>query len=674
MMLPFRGLSSSARLGLMGGGLFALVGAEGALLWFLSSRAPAPVPATPLASSSPAPTPTEHIFVAPGAVPPSAVPPAPQPLPPGSLAPAPVPGAQNPKATGTSPLPLAPLGTTPFPAPVPGNSTALAANPKLAIAAQKFDQASAALKSGNKRGAVALWEEVARLAPDDLATRQNLALVYSQLNQPQSAIPHARAAVRIAPSNAKAQFQLAQMLLATKQLKAALDPLRATVRLAPQEREGHTLLARVLVDVRQPKAALEQWAFLANRDGHDIEAHLQAAAVANDLLRNPTEAEKWLRRSQSQNPRDPQAPLLLSQILMGRRDAKGAAAILTTAVKNAPDAFALYPALAQARTASKDRAGAISALQSALARVPKSGAGAGEAEGRLRVSLGQLLGDGKQPRQARDQFALAARLLPRDPEPRALGALAELDLKNISGATKLLAEAIALDPKNGRTRRLYAQTLAQSGQWKSADAQFQSYCANAPRDREALSQWARVARELKEPSREAGIWQKLALVDAKNPLVWSQLGEAQLRAKRKPEALQAFTRLAALTPRELTNLLRVAELQTEVGDKSAALGTLEKALDVRPDYAPAYLMVLRAGEVAGQMGNARASVVQHLAAHPQYGSALTGALKFYEDKKRPDEARALLNDVVARNPGATLAKKALAAYGSSPASAATKAP
>ena len=672
----------------MGGGLLALLGAEGALLWVLSSRAPAPTEAPRVAASStpaPAPAPTEQLYVAPGVVPP-----APPPLSSGPLPPAPVPGPPGsgamgmgvkpgsaplplPGLSGKSSLPLPPGTGTPVP-PLPGASNAASPSAKLALAAQKFDQAGAALKNGDKRGAVALWEEVVRLAPDDVATRQNLALVYSQLNQPQSAIPHARAAVRLAPNDPKAQFQLAQMLLATKQLKAALDPLRAAVRLAPQERDGHTLLARVLVDLRQPKAALEQWALLANRNGRDLEAHLQAASVANDLLRNPTEAQKWLRRSQAQNPRDPQAPLLLSQILMARRDAKGAAAVLTAAVQNTPEAFVLYPPLAEARIATKDRAGAINALQSALTRVPKGGAGTSQTEGRLRVSLGQLLGDGKQPRAARDQFALASRLLPRDPEPRALGALAEIDLKNLSGATKLLAEAVALDPKNARTRRLYAQTLAQNGQWLVADTQFETYISSAPRDKEALSQWARVAQELKNPAREAEVWQKVAALDAKNPLVWTRLGEAQLRAKRKREALQAFTRLAALTPRDLSNLLHVSELQTDVGDARGALGTLQKALDVRPDYAPAYLMVLRAGEAAGELETARAVVVQKLAARPQDNAALTGALKFYNDKKRPNDARALLNDVVARNPNATLAKNALATYGAPPTSGATKTP
>ncbi|BCM91155.1 beta-barrel assembly-enhancing protease [Abditibacteriota bacterium] len=666
-MLPFRGLSSGSRLALMGGGLLALVGAEGALLFFLSSRSPAPVVApTPLPGTTPVPAPTEQMYIAPGVA-------TPPPIVPSNPSIRPNPG--NP-AAGRPPAPGVPSSLLP-PAPNPNGPKPSAPNPQMARAAQLFDQASAALKSGDKKGAVALWEEVVKIAPNDLSTRQNLALVYSELNRPKDAIPHAQAAVKIVPNDPKAQFQLARLLLATKQIKAALDPLRATVRLAPQEREGHALLARVLADTRQPKEALAQWTFLAQRDGHDLEAHLMAAAVANDVLRNPAEAKKWLRRAQSQNPTAPQVPLTLSQLLMGSRDFKGAAAVLQQGVKSTPDAFALYPALAEALTADKDRPGAINALQGALARVPKGAKGASELEGRLRLTLGKLYGDGKQPKEARNQFTRAAQLLPSDPEPLAMAALSEIDLKNFPNATKLLGQALALAPKNLRIRLLAAQTFAQNKQWKEADAQFETYCAAQPRDKNALFQWARVAHELKNPSREANALGRLVALVPRDPRLWMQLGAAQLAAGSKGEALTSLQNAFALEPRDVTIPLQIAGMQTDAGNARGAMETLQKALNARPDYAPLYLLFLQAGDAANQKDEARDYIVQKLANQPQNGGALSGALKFYDDKKRRDDARAMLNAVVARNPNATLAKKALEAYDTPTATTApepTKAP
>ncbi len=692
-MLPFRELSPRTRLGLMGGALLALVGAEGAILWVASKHSPAPAietrtPAPPvLPSAAPVPTTPEEIYTAPGASPPSADnPPAPAVPAPGQDMGSPPSATPPPDSSPPLHLPPAPdrppviapnhpnLAVPPMPivpsppapnvpvAPVPPPAGTKAPNPKLVAAARKFDEAGALLKAGNKKGALARWEEVARLAPNDLATRQNLALVYGELNQPRAALPHARAAARLAPNNPAAQFQLARLLLANKQLRPAVEPLRAVVKLAPDARDGRVLLARTLVDLKQPKGALEQWAAVANRDGHDMEAHFNAAAVANDLLHDPKEAAKWLRRAQDQNPRDPRAPMLLSQVLLSHHDAKGAATTLARAVAASPDAFELYPALSRARLAAHDRAGAIQALQSGLARVPAGAPNAAQTQGQLRLTLGQLYGAGKQPKQALAEFSRAAKLLPRDPQPRALAALAEIDQKNPTGAVKWLSEAVMLDPKDIRTRRLYAQTLAQTAQWKAADAQYESYCAQSPRDKEALAQWARVAREAKNPARAAQIWGKAAALDPKNPLVWEQLGDARLLAKDKRGALEAFQTVAKLSPRDLTRTLRVSDLQAEMKDAPGALATLESALTARPDYAPLYLLVLRAGDAAGENEAARTFIAQKLAMQPENSEALAGALGFYSDKKLPDEAHALLNDVVARNPAAKLAKDALAAH------------
>ena len=648
----------------MGGGLLALVGAECALLFVLSSRSPAPS-ASPnpriVAGPTAVPKPLEEVYVAPGSTPPPDTVPLVGGTGIGNLPPAPL--SPNGK-TGTSLLPVPSATNSLLSAlpPAPGGKNPPASNPKLALAAQKFDQASAALKSGNKKGAVALWEEVVKLAPKDVATRQNLALVYAQLNQPKEALLHSRAAVQIAPSDPKNQFQLARLLLGTKQIKAALVPLRETVRLAPQERDGHALLARALVDAGQPKEAFAQWTYLAQHNGHDIEAHLMAAGVASQVLRNRSEAGKWLRQGHAQNPKSPDLSIELARFLMGGRDFKGAASVLQQGVAATPNAFALYPALATALTAAKDRPGAIKAMQGALARVPKGVKGASDLEGSLRVTLGKLYGDGKQPALARDQFLRAAQLLPRDPEPLAMAALAQIDLKDLSGATKSLSGAAKIDPKNPRVRLMYAQTLAQNKQWKEADSQYETYCAAVPRDKESLFQWARVANALKNPDREAVALKRLITLVPRDPGLWRQLSSAQLAGGDKSEALQSLQKAVALEPRDLPVVLEVADMQSAAGNARGAMTTLQKALNSRPDYAPLYFLYLQAGDAAKEKEEARDLIAQKLANQPQNGAALSGALKFYDDKKRRDDARALLNAIIARNPKATLAKNALATY------------
>lgn len=731
-MSLFQGLSPRARIALMSGGLVALLAAEGAVLAYLTVHPPVPgsittsgsapaqqksnaqqneraqqngsAPQNPNAQgnqSAPTGAPAPQVFTAPGVVPPALGTGAPQTTP-GATHPNPAPGlaslAPPPANAGASPAnSLAGASLPAPPASLPsGNARGASVSPvppargvigspvdtKRARAATLFAQAAALAKAGQTKAALGLWQQVAVLAPDDLATQQNLALLLTPTD-PKKALVHARAATRLAPGDPRAQFQLARVLLTLGQPKDALAPLRATVKLAPKERDGHALLARVLVDVRQPRAAYDQWVALAQSNKGDLEANLAAATLAGEVLGRPDDAQKWLRRAQEANPRDPNAPLGLARLAMARRNPKEAAAILGRATQTAPDAFELYPALADARVAANNPKGALSALQSALARLPKTGgpaqiAAVQNTEGRLRLTMGRLLGDQKQPRAARDQFALAAKLLPRAVEPRALGALAETQLGDLSSATSLLQNAVALDPKNPTTRLLLAQTLAQSKRWREADGAFERYAAFSPRDPQALMQWASVAFQLKDGAKETRALTQVAALDAKNPVVWARLGAAQMRLGRKREAIRSFQTLAKISPRDLSAPLQVASLQSETGDAGGAFGTLRTALSARPDYAPVYQLLLQAGDAAGKRDEARAFAARQLALQAENGAALSQTLAFYDAKKRPAEARTLLGEVLARNPKASLAKNALASYNtreaSNPKTASAKVP
>jgi len=724
----FQGLSPTARIALMGGGLLALLAAEGALLTYLSFHPPVPgsvstqtaaqgpdvasnvaaagVAAnaatgngagTPAVNGAPpavyttpgVASPDASALGAPGVGSPNSVPAMGAP---NALSPAGAPGSAMglpslpppPNARGQNmPPSFAPSQSAPprsgqpanFPSPSPADA-------KRMQASALFDQGAARAKAGDTKGALTLWERVAVLAPDNLPTQQNLALLLAP-DQPQQALIHARAAAKLAPQDPRTQFQLARLLLALHKPQEALAPLRATVKLAPKVRDGHALLARALVDARQPQAAYEQWATLAQNDKTDLEAHMAAATLAGAVLKRPADARKWLLRAQSAYPKDPNPPLALAQLALARHDAKGAAHVLSDAVKAAPDSFALYPALADARVAAKDPKGAVDALQSALSRLPSPKDAAQKAaiedtQGRLRLEMGRLLGDQKHPKEAREQFALAAKLLPHAAPPRALGAMAELQLGNPQGAISLLQSATTLDPKNPTTQLLLARTLAGNKHPREADVAFARYCALEPRDAGALAGWATVASQLKDGDKEAHILQKAAALDPKNPLAWARLGAAQLRLGRKRDALATFQKMARSAPHDLNAPFQVASLQGELGDSHAAFGTLRTALGARPDYAPAYPLLLRAGEASGQGEVARAFIARQLASHADNAPALSQTLAFYDSKGRATDAKALLNEVLALNPRASLAKNALASFdgkeGASSKTASTKIP
>ena len=649
-----------------------VLAATGATLYALTPPPAPPTPVAPVTVATPAPTGEARVFSAPGAPPPQ-----PQ------SAPTPqvftVPGAQPPgvppqsgalQSNGPRIAGNPGLGNRPMPVPqmapprsingapmlpgAQGNRPSMPTPPVNVEAQRAFEAGNAALRAGDKNRAVAEFARAVQLAPDNVPSRLNLASVYLDLKQPDKAVPHLRAVAAREPNNVGVQFTLARALLSQRKLDEALPFLRRTVQLAPREREARVILAQVLFDKKQPQDAYKQWASLAQENPKDIEAQMQAAALANDVLKQPVQAQKWLRRAVAAAPREPQPALMLGQVLLSQKDAKGAASVLSRAARNNPDNFAIYPLLADARTAIGDTKGAASALQSALAKLPAGKTDAQKreiraTEGALRLALGRTLGTTKQTKAARVEFVKAAQLLPRDPQARALGAIAALQLGDKTGAIQGFKSALTLDPKRLDDRKTLAQLLADGKQWKQADAQFALYNQAKPNDAEALLQWSQVARQLKNPKLQAQILGKAVKVAPKNAAAWTQLALAQRESGDKRGALTSFTRLNVIKPNDADALYETARLQSELGDNTAALNNFKSVIGARPQATQAYPALLEAADKAGQSADARQFLVREMA-QKENVAALKQVLNFYQNKKQSEQARAFLTDLVARAP------------------------
>ena len=623
----------------------------------------ATVQATPLA---PATAPTPAIFVAPGAhpAPGNGAPPSGGEMPgsnsaPANNAPGMAPARAQVPTANQGPRIAANLGSSgvmgaggpllpsrnPRYAPQPGGSAAQTA----------FEAAQAALRAGDKEAARAEFERAVQLAPDNLPSRLNLASVYLDLKQPARAVPHLKIVAARDPKNAAVQFTLARALLADKKLDEATPYLQKTVQLAPNEKDARVLLAQVLFDRKKPAEAYAQWTALARQNPKDAGLQLQAASMASDVLKKPAQAEKWLRRALTADPKNPRPALALGQLLLRRKDAKGAAKVLADAARTAPDNFAVYPLLADARTASGDTKGAAAALRSALQKLPAGTTDAERAqlkqtEGALRLALGRTLGADKQPKAARVEFEKAAQLLPRDAEPRALAGVAALQLKDAAGAISNFKSALQIDPKRAQDRLTLAQLLADGKKWKQADAQFALYDGAKPGNANALLQWSQVAGQLKNPARQAMILGRAAKAAPKNVAIWTALGIAQRASGDRRAALAAFGQSAKLRPKDADVMFEMAQLQTELGDNSGAYENYKDVVAARPKAIEAYPALLEAADKAGQNPNARQFLARELAGGDENLAAIKVILGFYQQKQRPTEARAFLNDLVARAP------------------------
>jgi predicted Zn-dependent protease len=577
----------------------------------------------------------------------------------GSAAPA---GSQGAQPRLPSALPPA-LRAQPGAAAPPGE--ALPADKK-ALAKTYFDAGSAALAKKDSRTALENFLRVVEIAPNHLATRLNLAVLYLGARQPADALPHLIKATQIAPKNPATFFELARTLVALKRPNEAVAPLLKVVVLAPKEHASRDLLAQIYLAQKKPLEAYKQWTALAQAEPRDVDAHLQAAGLAADYLKRPAEAEKWLRLAANTAPKDPRAALLLGRFLLAQNKGKSAVQVLGKAAKANPTVFEIYPMLANARMATGDLSGARGALQSALLRMPvaKNAAQKQQAariEGGLRFTLGRVLGQSKKPREAVAEFKRAAKLVPGDAEIQSLLALAAAESGDRKGAMAAVQAALAIDNKRPTDHRLLARLQAQSNNWSAANQQYEAYMRLQPRDGSALVEWAQFLGRAKKHDEELKIWARLAALDPKTPIPYLQSGALLRDLKRPQEALVNFQKALKLSGEDPNALFEIARLQTQLKRSSDATGTWKRLIAAAPSFTPAYAALLESSARSGDSSGTRLFLARQLA-QGDNPKALKEVLGFYARTKQSAEARALLDDVVQRNPKARSAKAALDAF------------
>jgi tetratricopeptide (TPR) repeat protein len=621
--------------------------AEGALLWKLGHDQASKAKVAPLRALAPTPAP---LFQVPGL----------------SDAQTASVGSKGALSGSTPPLPSAlppALRAQPGKATPPGAT--LPAD-KRALAKTYFDAGSAALAKKDTRTALENFLRVVEIAPNHLATRLNLAVLYLGAKQPADALPHLIKATQIAPKNPATHFELARTLVALKRPNEAVAPLLKVVALAPKEHASRDLLAQIYLSQKKPLEAYRQWSQLALAEPRDVDAHLQAAGLAADYLKRPAEAEKWLRLASNSAPKDPRSALLLGRFLLAQNKSKSAAKVLGKAAKARPDVFEIYPMLANARMAAGDLSGAQGALQSALLRMPvaKDEAQRKQAariEGGLRFTLGRVLGQSKKPKEAVVEFRRAAKLVPGDAETQSLLALAAAESGDRKGAIAAAKAALAIDNKRAPDHRLLAQLQAQSKNWDAANEQYEIYMRLQPRDGGALVEWAQLLGSAKKYDQVLKVWAKLAALDPKTPLPYLQSGALLRDLKRPQEALASFQKALQRSGENPNALFEIARLQTQLKRSGDAAATWKRLITASPAYTPAYGLLLESSARSGDSSGARLFLARQLA-RDDNPKALKEVLGFYRKTKNSAEARALLEDVVKRNPKARSAKAALDAF------------
>jgi tetratricopeptide (TPR) repeat protein len=201
-----------------------------------------------------------------------------------------------------------------------------------------FDLGFAQSRQEKTIDAVASYREAAHLAPKWFEANLNLGLALAKSGDSDSAITALRHAVELNPTNgdklalSKAWESLADVLQSSDP-KAAAQAYDKAAELNPSAPELSLNAARMLQKAGDLTRAEQRYRTAANAG--DSQAMALLIDLLNQQKRYP-EAEDWLRKYITQNPKNIQAPALLAKLLAAQNKSDEAIAVLESAEKSSP--------------------------------------------------------------------------------------------------------------------------------------------------------------------------------------------------------------------------------------------------------------------------------------------------------------------------------------------------
>jgi putative PEP-CTERM system TPR-repeat lipoprotein len=419
-----------------------------------------------------------------------------------------------------------------------------------------------------------------------------------------------RRLVNAAPQFVQARYLLGVALVAQGNLEQASQELTRVVEQAPENLEARQLLAQVRMRLQDPDGALRVLvpAMETNADDSRLAslfdgARTQAGAgrqtvqtledavkaapesrglrlqLASAYLQAaaPDKAAAVLRRVSSEGAVDPRRESLLLQAIVQSEGAAAARAhvqSLVTAHGKEPVVTAIAAGF-YARIGDFDKGRAL--LTDALARQPK--------QPELLFALARVEWSARRADAARSALQ---QLIEVDPANSvAQLTLVELDLAqgNTLAATNRLEAMRQSNPQAVEPPLLLARLALARDDAKQADEFIAAALKAAPNRADVLNTAGLLYLESGRFDQAVALFRDGTTTDAANPMLWLNLGRAQLGLNQRGPAREALQRALTLQPDWLPAVGALAFLEVQEGNGAAALSRIEALKQSRPKQA-----------------------------------------------------------------------------------------
>lgn len=453
--------------------------------------------------------------------------------------------------------------------------------------------------------------EIIALRPAQLAFRYQLALFLARSGKPAAAEKAFEEAIAQEPANAEPKLAYVEFLAAQNDLPRAAKVLRGFIDQRPDDPALKLGLGALQQRSRDNPAAAATYEAIIAADERGGPAALTARnrIAAIRLGEGKFDAARQLvDEVLAKNPRDNDALVLRSSILLEKGDSAGAIADLRAVLRDQPGSVTLMRSLARAHLVNGEPALAEESLRAAREAAP--------ADVPTRLDFAQLLAQTGRAAQAVTLLEETVLKSPDNPMAREMLVKAYISNGDLAQAIKaaedlkLVAPAAASGP--------YLLGLIARGQNRIDDAEreFQKALELQPDAPDVLMGWASV-QVLK--GRTAAAIERVQAISARNPsnmTLRNLLGELHLQARNYPAAIATLSVVVKADPSSWIAHRNLALAHIAAGDA-------------------------RSGELAYREGLDRTG----------HAFALVSDLAvIYERQKRPADAIAVYEQFFRRNP------------------------
>jgi len=163
-------------------------------------------------------------------------------------------------------------------------------------------------------------ESLIRREPGRAALRDDIAVLYMELDRPAEAVPHFEAAVKLKPESAAAHFNYGTALAGAGKPQEAVEQYQQALEIRPDYAIAHNNLGSALLQLGRVQEALASFREATRIDPRLDEAHLNAGLISR-ALGDAAEALLRFRRAVELNPNRVTAVANLASMLAASSDA-----------------------------------------------------------------------------------------------------------------------------------------------------------------------------------------------------------------------------------------------------------------------------------------------------------------------------------------------------------------